>query len=280
MEVSLKKVERALLSVSDKTGIVQFARKLADHGIDLVSTGGTAAILRQNGLAVRDISDLTGFPEMLDGRVKTLHPLVHGGLLGIRDNSEHRAKMEEHRIVPIDMVVVNLYPFRQTILKPGVSLEEAIENIDIGGPAMIRSGSKNHRDVAVVVDPGDYERIGEALDANGGSLSHALRFELAQQAFQHTAAYDAEIARYLASQLAPGESSGLPERLEITLEKAADLRYGENPHQQAALYRLPGSDRGIATAEQLQGKELSYNNLLDSDAAWELVLEIHRMHLA
>jgi phosphoribosylaminoimidazolecarboxamide formyltransferase/IMP cyclohydrolase len=280
VEVSLKKVERALLSVSDKTGIVQFARKLADHGIDLVSTGGTAAILRQNGLAVRDISDLTGFPEMLDGRVKTLHPLVHGGLLGIRDNSEHRAKMEEHGIVPIDMVVVNLYPFRQTILKPGVSLEEAIENIDIGGPAMIRSGSKNHRDVAVVVDPGDYGRIGEALDANGGSLSHALRFELAQQAFQHTAAYDAEIARYLASQLAPGESSGLPERLEITLEKAAGLRYGENPHQQAALYRLPGSDRGIATAEQLQGKELSYNNLLDSDAAWELVLEIHRMHLA
>lgn len=280
MEASLKKVTRALLSVSDKNGIVEFARKLADHGIDLVSTGGTAVILRQNGLSVRDISDLTGFPEMLDGRVKTLHPKVHGGLLGIRDNAEHRAKMDEHGIVPIDMVVVNLYPFRQTIQKPGVALEEAIENIDIGGPAMIRSGSKNHNDVAVVVDPADYERIGAALDANGGALPHELRFELAQQAFQHTAAYDAEIARYLAGRLGVDQNV-LPARIDLPLEKAADLRYGENPHQKAGLYRLAGStERGIATAEQLQGKELSYNNLLDSDAAWELVLEIHRMHLA
>jgi phosphoribosylaminoimidazolecarboxamide formyltransferase / IMP cyclohydrolase len=281
VEASLKKVTRALLSVSDKTGIVDFARKLAEHGIDLVSTGGTSSLLRQNGLTVRDISDLTGFPEMLDGRVKTLHPKVHGGLLGIRDNAEHQAKMKEHAIVPIDMVVVNLYPFRQTILKPGVTLEEAIENIDIGGPAMIRSGSKNHQDVAVVVDPADYGRIGAALDAQGGALPHQLRFELAQQAFQHTAAYDAEIARYLAGQLSTAETSALPSRLDLALEKSADLRYGENPHQKAALYRIAGSqESGIATAEQLQGKELSYNNLLDSDAAWELVLEIHRMHLA
>ncbi|NDD64310.1 MAG: bifunctional phosphoribosylaminoimidazolecarboxamide formyltransferase/IMP cyclohydrolase PurH [Acidobacteria bacterium] len=281
MQASLKKVTRALLSVSDKTGVVQFARKLADHGVDLVSTGGTATVLRQNGLSVRDISDLTGFPEMLDGRVKTLHPKVHGGLLGIRDNAEHCGMMDAHGIVPIDMVVVNLYPFRQTILKPGVSLEEAIENIDIGGPAMIRSGSKNYRDVAVVVEPGDYARLGEALDANGGALPLALRFELAQQAFRHTADYDAEIARYLARQLRAGEETGLPQRLDIRLEKTADLRYGENPHQRAALYHLAGdAGRGIATAEQLQGKELSYNNLLDSDAAWELVLEIHRMHLA
>ena len=281
MEASLKKVTRALLSVSDKTGIVEFARKLAEHGIDLVSTGGTSSLLRQHGLAVRDISDLTGFPEMLDGRVKTLHPKVHGGLLGIRDNPEHQAKMKEHEIAPIDMVVVNLYPFRQTILKPGVSIEEAIENIDIGGPAMIRSGSKNHHDVAVVVDPADYGRIVTALDENSGSLPFSLRFELAQQAFQHTAAYDAEIARYLAGQLAGAKSSNLPPRIDLALEKSADLRYGENPHQKAGLYRIAGvADNGIATAEQLQGKELSYNNLLDSDAAWELVLEIHRMHLA
>lgn len=281
MEASLKKVTRALLSVSDKTGIVEFARKLDEHGIDLVSTGGTSSLLRQHGLAVRDISDLTGFPEMLDGRVKTLHPKVHGGLLGIRDNPEHQAKMKEHEIAPIDMVVVNLYPFRQTILKPGVSIEEAIENIDIGGPAMIRSGSKNHHDVAVVVDPADYGRIVTALDENSGSLPFSLRFELAQQAFQHTAAYDAEIARYLAGQLAGAKSSNLPPRIDLALEKSADLRYGENPHQKAGLYRIAGvAEKGIATAEQLQGKELSYNNLLDSDAAWELVLEIHRMHLA
>ncbi len=285
MESSLKKVTRALLSVSDKTGIVDFARKLADHGIDLISTGGTSNLLRQHGLVVRDIAELTGFPEMLDGRVKTLHPKVHGGLLGIRDNAEHQAKMSEHAIVPIDMVVVNLYPFRQTIQKPGVTLEEAIENIDIGGPAMIRSGSKNHHDVAVVVDPADYGRIAAALETHGGSLPHALRFELAQQAFQHTAAYDAEIARYLAAQLThpagSAATTGLPPRIDLALEKSADLRYGENPHQKAGLYRLAGTgERGIATAEQLQGKELSYNNLLDSDAAWELVLEIHRMHLA
>lgn len=281
VEASLKKVTRALLSVSDKTGIVEFARKLADHGIDLISTGGTATLLRQNGLPVRDVSDLTGFPEMLDGRVKTLHPKVHGGILGIRENAGHRAKMEEHGIVPIDMVIVNLYPFRQTIQKPGVELEEAIENIDIGGPAMIRSASKNHHDVAVVVDPADYQRVGEALDANGGALSLSLRFQLAQQAFQHTAAYDAEIARFLAGRLETTATTGLPPRLDLALEKAADLRYGENPHQKAALYRLAASgESGIATAEQLQGKELSYNNLLDSDAAWELVLEIHRMHLA
>lgn len=280
MEVSLKKIARALLSVSDKTGIVEFATKLADHGIELVSTGGTAAVLRGSGLEVRDISDLTGFPEMLDGRVKTLHPRVHGGLLGMRDNVDHRETMAEHKIEPIDMVVVNLYPFQQTILKPGVSLDEAIENIDIGGPAMIRSGSKNHRDVAVVVDPADYGWVIEILDASHGALPLEIRFKLAQRAFQHTAAYDAEISQYLADQMPLAESNFLPERMNLGLDKVTDLRYGENPHQQAALYRLGSEGGGIANAEQLQGKELSYNNLLDSDAAWELVLEIHRLHQA
>lgn len=281
METSLKKVTRALLSVSDKTGIVEFAIKLSAHGIELISTGGTATLLRGHGLAVKDVSEVTGFPEMLDGRVKTLHPKVHGGILGIRDRAEHRAMMEEHGIVPIDMVVVNLYPFRQTIQKPGVALEEAIENIDIGGPAMIRSASKNHHDVAVVVDPADYTVIGEELDANGGALPGDLRYRLAQQAFQHTAAYDAEIARFLASRMESSEAAAtLPSRLDLPLEKAADLRYGENPHQRAALYKVAGSgETGVATAEQLQGKELSYNNLMDSDAAWELVMEIHRMHV-
>lgn len=281
METSLKKVTRALLSVSDKTGIVEFAKKLSAHGIELISTGGTATLLRGHGLAVKDVSEVTGFPEMLDGRVKTLHPKVHGGILGIRDHAEHRAMMEEHGIVPIDMVVVNLYPFRQTIQKPGVALEEAIENIDIGGPAMIRSASKNHHDVAVVVDPADYTVIGEELDANGGALPGDLRYRLAQQAFQHTAAYDAEIARFLASRIESSEAAAtLPSRLDLPLEKAADLRYGENPHQRAALYKVAGSgETGVATAEQLQGKELSYNNLMDSDAAWELVMEIHRMHV-
>ena len=281
METSLKKVTRALLSVSDKTGIVEFAQKLSAHGIELISTGGTATLLRGHGLAVKDVSEVTGFPEMLDGRVKTLHPKVHGGILGIRDNAEHRARMEEHGIVPIDMVVVNLYPFRQTIQKPGVALEEAIENIDIGGPAMIRSASKNHHDVAVVVDPADYAAIGEELDAHGGALPSDLRYRLAQQAFQHTAAYDAEIARFLASRMESSEAAAtLPTRLDLPLEKAADLRYGENPHQRAALYKVAGSgETGVATAEQVQGKELSYNNLMDSDAAWELVMEIHRMHV-
>ncbi len=287
---SLKKITRALISVSDKTGLAEFAKKLAAHDVELVSTGGTAKLLREAGLAVRDVSDLTGFPEMLDGRVKTLHPKVHGGLLGIRDNADHQAKMQEHGIQPIDLVVVNLYPFRQTIQKPDVTMEDAIENIDIGGPAMIRSASKNHHDVAVVVDPKDYDLVAAMLDAHQGSLPYVVRYQLALTAFRHTSAYDKEIARFLWSrqpanpEVALGDSAkaqqDMPEEIELNLQKAMGLRYGENPHQKAALYKLAGSDEhGVATAEQLQGKELSYNNLLDTDAAWELVMEIHHLHL-
>ncbi len=286
MEDSLKKITRALISVSDKTGLVEFAQKLAAHNVELVSTGGTAKLLREAGLAVRDVSDLTGFPEMLDGRVKTLHPKVHGGILGIRDNSDHQAKMQEHGIQPIDLVVVNLYPFRQTIQKPDVTMEDAIENIDIGGPAMIRSASKNHHDVAVVVDPSDYALVSAMLDAHHGALPYVVRYQLALTAFRHTSAYDKEIARFLWSrqpanpEVALGDTSAMPEEIELNLKKAMGLRYGENPHQKAALYKLAGSDEhGVATAEQLQGKELSYNNLLDTDAAWELVMEIHHLHL-
>jgi phosphoribosylaminoimidazolecarboxamide formyltransferase/IMP cyclohydrolase len=277
----LKKISRALISVSDKTGLVEFARKLAGHGVEIISTGGTAKLLRENGLNTRDVSDVTGFPEMLDGRVKTLHPKIHGGILGIRRNEAHRAKMQEHGIEAIDLVVVNLYPFRQTVQKPEVEMEEAIENIDIGGPAMIRSAAKNHNDVAVVVDPSDYETVASELDRHGGALTLSLRYQLAVAAFKHTADYDKEIARFLASkQSTQTDLFGLPDVIEINLRKITPLRYGENPHQRAALYKIAGSDeRGVATAEQLQGKELSYNNLIDSDAAWELVMELHRMHL-
>lgn len=276
----LKKISRALISVSDKTGIVEFAQKLNQHNIEIISTGGTSKTLREHGLNVRDISDVTGFPEMLDGRVKTLHPKVHGGILGIRDNSEHRAKMNEHDIEPIDMVVVNLYPFHATIQKPNVKIEDAIENIDIGGPAMIRSAAKNHNDVGVVVDPNDYRHIIEQLDAQGGALSFDDRFKLAVTAFEHTAAYDAEIARYLGSKTKSATSelsSELPDTIDLHLGKITGLRYGENPHQRAALYKLTDDVDGIARAEQIQGKELSYNNLMDSDAAWELVMEIDRL---
>ncbi|HEY8461575.1 MAG TPA: bifunctional phosphoribosylaminoimidazolecarboxamide formyltransferase/IMP cyclohydrolase, partial [Blastocatellia bacterium] len=280
-EQSLKKIGRALISVSDKRGLVEFARKLAGHGVEIVSTGGTAKLLRENGIAARDVSDLTGFPEMLDGRVKTLHPKVHGGILGIRSNQEHRAKMNEHGIEPIDLVVVNLYPFLQTIQKPEVTMEEAVENIDIGGPAMIRSAAKNHNDVAVVVDPDDYPTIADELDRLGGGLTLDLRYRLAVTAFKHTANYDREIARFLASKESTQlDAMGLPDAIEINLRKISGLRYGENPHQRAALYKFAGStEPGVATAKQLQGKELSYNNLIDSDAAWELVAELHRLHL-
>jgi phosphoribosylaminoimidazolecarboxamide formyltransferase / IMP cyclohydrolase len=287
---SLKKINRALISVSDKTGLVEFAQTLARQKIELISTGGTAKLLRESGLSVRDVSEVTGFPEMLDGRVKTLHPKVHGGILGIHDNEEHRAKMAEHGIMPIDLVVVNLYPFRQTIQKPDVTLAEAIENIDIGGPAMIRSAAKNHHDVAVVVDPGDYGMVAALLDSHHGALPLNIRYQLALTAFRHTASYDKEIARFLWSRqssnldLALGtevkEQPELPDEIELDLRKSASLRYGENPHQRAALYRVAGSEeKGVANAEQLQGKELSYNNLIDSDAAWELVSELKRTHL-
>ncbi len=276
----LKPVRRALLSVTDKSGLVEFARALVAHRIELVSTGGTAKALREAGLAVRDISDLTGFPEMLDGRVKTLHPKVHGGILHIRANQGHVASVTEHEIEPIDMVVVNLYAFEKTAAKPGVTAAEVIENIDIGGPSMVRSAAKNFEDVAVVTAVSDYSVLTEELDANSGQLSRATRWRLAKKAFATTAAYDSGIATALES-LAPNpdphapavfNTAALPEVIRIIEPQSAVLRYGENPHQQAALY-ADGSGKGVAGAKQLQGKELSYNNLVDLDACWELVSE-------
>ncbi len=278
----IKPVRRALLSVTDKAGLVPFARGLAAHGVELVSTGGTARALREAGLPVRDIDDLTGFPEMLDGRVKTLHPKVHGGILHVRANPEHRAAAEAHGIEPIDMVVVNLYAFEKTASRAGVAFAELIENIDIGGPSMLRSAAKNFEDVAVVADPADYEALAAELDANAGRLTRATRWRLARQAFSTTAAYDTAIANALdrlgsagneppATAEAPAAME-LPATLRLVLPRTAGLRYGENPHQRAALY-ADGSKRGVAGALQLQGKELSYNNLVDLDACWELTRE-------
>ncbi len=273
----LKKITRALISVSDKQGILELAQALVRHNIEIITTGGTAKLLRAYGYTVRDVSDFTGFPEMLDGRVKTLHPKVHGGILFMRDNAEHRRHANNHNIAPIDLVIVNLYPFRETIAKSNVALTDAIENIDIGGPAMLRSASKNHTDVAVVVEPEDYPRLMELLDANGGALPQEVRYEFAVKAFRHTAAYDRDIARYLGEQLPDTAiTNEPPKEFILELNKVASLRYGENPHQKAALYQVAGStERGVANAEQLQGKELSYNNLLDADAAWNLALEIY-----
>ena len=276
----LKPVRRALLSVTDKTGLVEFAGALAKHGVELVSTGGTARALREAGLEVRDISDLTGFPEMLDGRVKTLHPKVHGGILHIRGNAEHVAAVREHAIEPIDMVVVNLYAFEKTAGKPGVEFAEVIENIDIGGPSMVRSAAKNFEDVAIVTSVGDYGAIAEELAANGGQLGRATRWRLAKAAFATTAAYDAGIATTLESIAAPAahgeaavfDAEAMPPALRVIEERKTVLRYGENPHQKAALY-VDGSGRGVAAAKQLQGKELSYNNIVDLDACWELASE-------
>ncbi|QPQ54503.1 bifunctional phosphoribosylaminoimidazolecarboxamide formyltransferase/IMP cyclohydrolase [Allosphingosinicella flava] len=264
------KVTRALLSVSDKTGLVELGRALAAQGVDLVSTGGTAKALRDAGLDVRDISDLTGFPEMMDGRVKTLHPKVHGGLLAVRDNPEHVASMEEHEIGAIDLVVVNLYPFAETVAK-GAERDEIIENIDIGGPSMVRSAAKNHAHVAIVTDPADYaELIGE-LEANGGATSLAFRKRLAAKAYAATAAYDSAIAGWFAH---VDQGERFPNSVAIPMVKQAELRYGENPHQIAALYtQAAGGVNGIAQARQIQGKELSYNNYNDADAALELVSE-------
>ncbi len=271
----MKQVRRALLSVTDKTGLVAFAAGLASHGVDLVSTGGTARTLREAGLAVRDIAELTGFPEMLDGRVKTLHPKVHGGILHIREKAEHQAAMEKHGIEPIDMVVVNLYAFEKTAERPGATLAELIESVDIGGPSMVRSAAKNFEDVAVVTDPADYPSLLEEF--SGGMLSRATRWRLAQKAFALTAAYDTAIANAL-ERIGPGGDQAeiapreLPSAVRLNLPRVASLRYGENPHQRAALY-ADGSGRGIAGARQLQGKELSYNNLVDLDACWELTRE-------
>jgi phosphoribosylaminoimidazolecarboxamide formyltransferase/IMP cyclohydrolase len=270
------KVSQALISVSDKHGAVDFARELAALGVKLLSTGGTAKLLRDAGLEVMDVSDYTGFPEMLDGRVKTLHPKVHGGILGIRGNAEHEATMAKHAIPTIDLVVVNLYPFQQTIAKKDCTLVDAIENIDIGGPTMVRAAAKNHGDekggCAVVVEPADYAGIIEEMKANGGAISYATRFALAKKAFVHTARYDGAIANWLTSLDADNKPTTFPERLQLAFDKADTMRYGENPHQQAAFYREPNPVAGsIAAYEQLQGKELSYNNIADSDAAWEAV---------
>jgi phosphoribosylaminoimidazolecarboxamide formyltransferase/IMP cyclohydrolase len=277
---AMKPIRRALLSVTDKTGLVEFARVLTSFGVELVSTGGTAAALRAADLAVKDISELTGFPEMLDGRVKTLHPLVHGGLLYIRGNAEHEAAVAAHSIQPIDMVVVNLYAFEKTAAQPGVAFGHLIENIDIGGPSMVRSAAKNFEDVAIVTRVSDYYALSEELRANAGTLSRETRWRLARQAFATTAAYDTAIASTLdiieqaplPAEAASPSTERLPSTLRINLPLAQSLRYGENPHQRAALY-ADGSGLGIAGARQLHGKELSFNNLVDLDACWELVQE-------
>ncbi len=272
----MSKIQRAILSVTDKSGLVEFARKLAGMNIELVSTGGTAKLLRDSGISVKDVSELTGFPEMLDGRVKTLHPKVHGGILHRRDNSAHRAAVAEHGIPAIDMVVVNLYAFEKTAAKPGVHFEELIENIDIGGPSMIRSAAKNFQDVAVVTSPSDYEAIADEIAQTGG-LSKETKWRLAQKAFATTAAYDSAIASTLERvhlnggfELQPATT--FPQTLRLRFEKTMDLRYGENPHQKAAMY-VDGSGTGVANARQLQGKELSYNNIVDLQAAWDLAQE-------
>ena len=268
----MAKITQALLSVSDKTGLIDFARGLSGLGIRLLSTGGTARALTEAGLPVTEIGVYTGFPEMLDGRVKTLHPRVHAGILARRDVAAHRLALAEHDIPVIDLVVVNLYPFRETVARPGCSLEDAIENIDIGGPTMVRAAAKNYAHVGIVVDPADYPALLSELREGGIELSAATRFALAQKAFSHTAAYDGAISNYLTARDENGVARAFPDRWNWQGAKVEDLRYGENPHQAAAFYRddppVPG---GIATFQQLQGKELSYNNIADSDAAWECV---------
>ena len=264
------RVNRALLSVSDKAGLIAFATALSGLGVELVSTGGTHRTLSEAGLAVTEVSELTRFPEMMDGRVKTLHPAVHGGLLAVRDNPEHQAALAAHGIGAIDLLVVNLYPFEET-LKAGRAYDDCVENIDVGGPAMIRAAAKNHADVGVVVDVADYAALLDELRGNGGSLTAATRRRLAQKAFSRTASYDAAIANWLAGVEA---SDAAPEFRALGGRLGQSLRYGENPHQPAAFYRLPGTLRpGIATARQVQGKDLSYNNLNDTDAAYECVAE-------
>src|ERR1043166_722162 len=305
----LKKIRRALISVSDKTGLAEFAKTLAEFGVELISTGGTAKFLRDNGFAVTDVSEVTGFPEMMDGRVKTLHPKIHGALLGLRDNSDHLASMDQHGIEPIDLVVVNLYPFEKTIAKHGVTLDDAVENIDIGGPAMIRSAAKNWRDVAVVTGVAQYDGIMAELRQREGSLMLQTRQRLANSAYARTAQYDAAISDFLTAAntssppyeggvagfgspparggVAPasgdevvgaGDGVVLSRNPEIRLTKITDLRYGENPHQTAALYKT--DEGGIANAEKLHGKEMSFNNYVDADAAWQLVNDFDDLAVA
>ena len=301
-DLQLRKIQRALISVSDKTGIVDFVRELIRFNVEIISTGGTAKTLRDAGIKVRDVSEITGFPEMMDGRVKTLHPRIHGGLLAVRDNPDHVAALQQHGIEPIDLVVVNLYPFAETILREGVKYEEAIEQIDIGGPAMIRSAAKNARDVAVVVLPGSYQDIVHEMTSRDGALSLATRKRLAHAAFEQTAMYDMIVSSYLASKgqtsfleegdhiaMTGGSGPGfsipgdiaeafaleefqgqLPQQMSWTINRVANLRYGENPHQMAALYQM-SMRGGVANAEVLSGKDMSFNNYVDADAAWALV---------
>jgi phosphoribosylaminoimidazolecarboxamide formyltransferase/IMP cyclohydrolase len=271
----LMPIRRALFSVSDKTGLVEFAKFLAGRNVELLSTGGTAKALRDAGLPVIEVSDFTGFPEMLDGRVKTLHPKIHGGLLGIRGNAEHEAAMAHHQIKPIDLLVVNLYPFEATVAK-GADYETCVENIDIGGPALIRGAAKNHHGVTVVVDVDDYQKVMDEMSAHSGATSLDLRKKLAATAYARTGAYDAAISTWFARQV--GET--FPRRIVVAGELRQSLRYGENPHQQAAFYTTGQNRAGISTAKQLQGKELSYNNLNDTDAAFELVAEFDRPAVA
>lgn len=265
-------IKRALLSVSDKAGLSELARELHDLGIELISTGGTAAAIAAAGLPVKSVSDITGFPECLDGRVKTLHPRIHGGILAIRDNQEHMDKLAELEIDMIDLIVINLYPFKATIQKAGVSFEECIENIDIGGPSMLRAAAKNHNDVTVLTDPADYEHVIAEIKASGDTTQET-RFYLARKVFEQTAAYDALIASYFLKQ-SPAAIAGLPEQLTLTYDKVSELRYGENPHQRATFYQesLPASG-SLTQAKQLSGKELSYNNIADTDAAIALLKE-------
>ncbi|MFQ5455258.1 MAG: bifunctional phosphoribosylaminoimidazolecarboxamide formyltransferase/IMP cyclohydrolase [Nitrospirota bacterium] len=274
----MKKVERALISLSNKEGIVEFTKSLIEMGVEILSTGGTSRLLRDNNIQVKDVSECTGFPEMLDGRVKTLHPIIHGGLLGKRDDKRHVKEMEKHGIQPIDMVIVNLYPFEETIKRSGSTFEDAIENIDIGGPAMLRSAAKNFRDVAVVVDPIDYSKVLEEMKKRNGCISEEIKFELAKKVFLHTARYDSIIANYLEGVKREEEKERFPCTLTLQFEKVQNLRYGENPHQQAAFYReFNITEPSISKAKQLHGKEMSFNNFLDANSALELAKEYNEI---
>jgi phosphoribosylaminoimidazolecarboxamide formyltransferase/IMP cyclohydrolase len=272
MSNNLISIQRALISVSDKAGVVEFAQFLASRNVKILSTGGTAKLLAENGIKVVEVGDYTGFPEMMDGRVKTLHPRVHGGILARRDQAHHADAMKKHDIPAIDMVVVNLYPFAATIAKPDVTLEDAIENIDIGGPAMVRASAKNYPFVAIVTDAGDYHKLMDEMKANDGALGHSTRFALAKKAFTHTAEYDGMISTYLSSLDEDNNRRLFPDQMHLTFTKAQDMRYGENPHQDAAFYVEKHPAAGtLAHYQQLQGKELSYNNIADADAAWQCV---------
>ncbi len=268
------KIKTALISVSDKANVVELAKGLVDLGVDIISSGGTAKLLKEKGIKATEVSEYTGFPEIMDGRVKTLHPKVHGGLLAVRDNAKHQQQMKEHGIRPIDMAVVNLYPFEKTVVRENVTMEEAIENIDIGGPSMIRSAAKNHKYVAVIVDPGRYKSVLEELRTYNGAISEKTCFELAVEAFRHTSSYDKAIANYFGVRVEPVEQELFPVVLALELKKKQDLRYGENPHQSAAFYvENAVNEPCVSNAQQLTGKELSYNNIMDLNAALEFVKE-------